>query len=193
MVMPQARQQETWAKLPETHWRPVEFRLALAADSRRPQVGHALRNQGPRLKSVSVFQSRAAKRIAPATQPAEHSQQVLLPAPELRSAQPPSVSYLPVPRRSIALRVQSVFSRCLYFYRSTRKRSELWCLRRANRSASFPGFARVAVRKYRLAAQGRLSQRRVRQTKPSTARRRATSKTARAIAPAVGFVPCRPF
>jgi len=193
MVTPRARQQETWAQLPARHWRRVEFRVAPAADLRRPQVDHALRNQGPRLKSVSVFQSRAAKRIAPATQPAQHSRLMMLPAPELRSAQLPSVSYLPVPRRSTASSVQSVFARCLYFCRSTRKRSGLWRLRRANPSASFPGFARVAVRKYRRAARGRLSQRRVRQTKPSIARHRATSKTARAIAPVVGFVRCRPF
>jgi hypothetical protein len=191
-VTPRARQEETWAKLPARHWRRVEFRVA-PADLRQPQVDRAPPNQGLRLKSVSVFRSRVGRQIAPATRPTQRSALPMFRAPQLRSVQPARVFWSPVRQRSIVSPVQSVFARFLCSCRSTRSSSALWRLHRANPSASSAGFGRVAVRRYRRAARGRLSQRRVRQTKPSIAPRRATSKTARAIALVVGSVRCRPF
>lgn len=188
-VTPRARQQETWAKLPARHWRRVEFRVAPAADLRQPRVDRAPPNQGLRLKSVSVLRSRVGRQIAPATRTALP----MFRAPQLQSVQPARVFWSPVRQRSIVSPVQSVFARSLCSCRSTRSSSALWRLHRANPSASSAGFGRVAVRRYRRAARGRLSQQRVRQTKPSIAPRRATSKTARAIALVVGFVRCRPF
>jgi hypothetical protein len=192
-VTPRARQQETWAKLPARHWRRVEFRVAPAADLRQPRVDRAPPNQGLRLKSVSVLRSRAGRQIASATRMAQRSALPMFRASQLQSVQPARVFWSPVRQRSIVLPVQSVFARSLCSCRSTRSSSALWRLRRANPSASSAGFGRVVVRRYRRAARGRLSQRRVRQTKPSIAPRRATSKTARAIALVVGFVRCRPF